>query len=130
MPPSPTLLTRKFLVIYMKRRARKKGKKNREEKNERMKIEKGKKGLVENSKWKEEKIQNEARIFFFFFFYFSLFKPLKFVLVPPKWEFSTRKKTFQTGKKIKQNYSSASSEKYSSYTPAGEPLKEQDRLPK
>ena len=57
---------------------------------------------------KVTKNENEERTFFlsflgfFFFFCFTLFKPLKFVLGLPKWEFSTGKKhlkAFHTGKK-------------------------------
>ena len=44
------------------------------------------------------KLQNGERTFFLFFaFHFS--KPLKFVLGLTKWEFSTGKKHFTTGKK-------------------------------
>ena len=75
---------------------KKKGRKKRENKEER-KIWKGK---VENWKWKAEKLQNEERtfLFIFFFFDFHFWKPLKFVLGLPKWEFSTRKNHFTLGK--------------------------------
>ena len=51
-------------------------------------------------------------VFFFFAFHFS--KPLKFVFGLPKCEFSTGKKAFHTGKKIRKN-DFAPSEKYYSY---------------
>ena len=70
------------------------------------------KGEVENLKWKEEKMENEERTFF----HFS--KPLKFVLGLPKWKFSTVKKHFTPGKKIRKN-DFAPSEKFSCYAPAG-----------
>ena len=43
-------------------------------------------------------------------------KPLKFVLGLPKWEFSTGKKAFQAGEKIRKN-DFAPSENFSSYAP-------------
>ena len=57
-----------------------------------------------------------TRIFFFFAFHFS--KPLKFFLGVPKWEFSTGKKHFMPGKKIRKKNYFVPSEKYSCYAPA------------
>ena len=68
-------------------------------------------------KGKVEKIQNEERPPFFFFFFASHFsKSVKFVLGLPKWKFSTGKKLFTLGKKIRKN-DFAPSEKISCYTP-------------
>ena len=41
--------------------------------------------------------------FFFFFFFFSLFKTTKICFGLPKWKFSTGKKHFTLGKKIRKN---------------------------
>ena len=76
----------------------KEGRKNGKMEQERRQIEKGK---VENENWmrKSDKMRREMRrgpFFFFFGCHFS--KPLKFVLGQPKWEFSTWKKHFITGK--------------------------------
>ena len=49
------------------------GKKEEKKTEKRTKIEKGKKGQVENWKWKEEKIQNEERIFIYLFIFFFAF---------------------------------------------------------
>ena len=65
-----------------------------------------------------EKLQNEERTFFFFAFHFS--KPLKFVLGLPKWKFSTGKKHFTAGKKLRKN-DFAPSEQFSCYAPEGDP---------
>ena len=54
--------------------------------------------------------------FFFFFFFFRFSKPLKFVLGPPKWKFSTGKKYFMPKKKNRKN-DFAPSENFSCYTP-------------
>ena len=88
------LLTGKFLLTCTgKRQGRKEGKMEQK----RRKIKEGK---VENWKWKEEKLQNKERTpLFFFFFAFHFWKTLKFVLVLPKWEFSSRKKHFMRRKK-------------------------------
>ena len=53
-------------------------------------------------------------------FFFSLLKPLKFVLGLPKWEFSSGKKHFTSGKKIRKN-DFTHSEKYSSQAPVQTP---------
>ena len=58
--------------------------------------------------------------FFFAFFFFLLFhfsKPLKFVLGVPKWKFSTGKKHFMPGRKIKKNDFAPGSENFSCYAP-------------
>ena len=92
---------------------------NREEKKENRKRE-GRKLNMEGgkvTKWGGG--EGEDLLFFFFFFFcfaFHFSKPLKFVLGLPKWEFSTRKKHFTPGKKIRKN-DFAPSEKYSSYAP-------------
>ena len=52
-----------------------------------------------------------------FFFAFHFWKRRKFVLGLPKWEFSTGKKHFTPGKKIRKN-DFAPSEKYACYDPA------------
>ena len=88
-----------------KKEGRKKGKEVEIEKKRRKILN----GKVENWKWKVEKLQNEQnedkmmRGPFFFFFAFRFSKPLKFVLGLPKWKFSTGKKTFHAGKKIRKN---------------------------
>ena len=57
-------------------------------------------------------------IFLFVCFFASHFsKPLKFVLGLPKWKFSTGKKAFHSGEKIKKN-DFAPSKKFSCYAPA------------
>ena len=78
------------------------------------------KGKVEIENGRREKFQNEVRPFFF---PFSLFKMTKicFVLGLPKWKFSTGKKHFKPGKKIRKN-DFAPSEKFSCYTPATEKI--------
>ena len=80
---------------------------------------------MDNWKWKEEKWQIKRTpvfcfvlfcfVLFFFSFCFSLFKPLKFVLVLSKWEFSTGEKHFTPGKNREKLL--CPSEKYSSYAP-------------
>ena len=55
---------------------------------------------------------------FFFFFAFHFWKRQKFVLGLRKWEFSTGKKHFTPGKKIRKN-DFAHSEKYACYAPDG-----------
>ena len=89
------------------------GKKRQGKKGKGVKIEKKRRKIV---KGKVEKLQNEVRtwglFFFFFFFCFSLFKPLRFVLGLLKWKFSTKKKHFTPGKKIRKNYF-APSQKFS-----------------
>ena len=68
---------------------------------------------VENLKWKEGKLQNEARTFFFF----SLFKTTKIGFGCTKMEiFYREKKHFTLGKKIRKN-DFAPSEKCSCYAP-------------
>ena len=49
--------------------------------------------------------------------FFPLFKPVKFILGLPKWEFSTGKKHFKPGKNQENDF--APSEKYFSFAPAG-----------
>ena len=77
------------------------GKKRQKEK--RSEIEKKRRKIV---KGKVEKLPNEEMRrgpFFFFFFASHFSKPLKFVLGLPKWKFSTGKKHFTPGKKIRKN---------------------------
>ena len=67
------------------------------------------KGKVENWKWKDGKVQKWGEdlclvVFFFFFFAFHFSKQRKFVLDVPKWKFSTGKKDFMLGEKIRKNY--------------------------
>ena len=68
-----------------------------------------------------EKLQNETRTFFFLACHFS--NPLKFVLGLPKYKFSTGKKHFTPGRKIRKT-DFAPSEKSSCYTPALDARKE------
>ena len=84
------------------------GKKRQGKKEKGVKIEKKRrkivKGKVENWKLDMEvgkviKRGEDPFFFFFFFFAFHFWKRRNFVLGPPKWEFSTRKKHFMPGKK-------------------------------
>ena len=113
-----------------KKEARKKGKRgeNWEEKKENCKREGGKlKRLkregeilkMEGGKVKKWTKWRDDLFFFFFACHFS--KPLKFGLCLQKRKFSTRKKHFTLGKKIRKN-DFAPSEKFSCYAPGGESL--------
>ena len=76
-----------------------------------------KEGKVKMEGGESSKIRKIRRgSFFFFFFAFHFSKRLKFVLGVPKWKFSTGKKAFHAGKKIKKN-DFAPSEKFSCYAP-------------
>ena len=86
---------------------------------------KSKKGRwkIENGRRKSYKMRGglffSFFLSFFFFFFFLLFtfqKPLKFVLGLPKWEFSTGKKHFTPGKKIRK-MTLPTLKKYSCYAP-------------
>ena len=97
-----TLLTGKFLLTYREKRG-----KEKKENGERRKIKKREKGRWKCWKCKEENFENMERTFLFFFFFFFSFhfsKPLKFVLSLPKWEFSSGKKHFTPGKKIRKKW--------------------------
>ena len=77
---------------------------------------KSKKGRWKIENGRKEKLQKIGEdLFFFFFFSFHFSKRLKLVLGVPKREFSTGKKHFTPGKKIRKN-NFAPSEKYTCYT--------------
>ena len=108
--PPQRLLTGKFLMTYREKRG-----KEKMEKGWKL-IRKG--GKLEMKAGKRSKKRWGLFFFFFFFFCFSLWKRRKFVLGLPNWEFSTGKKAFHAGKKIRKN-DFAPSEKYACYAPGG-----------
>ena len=59
--------------------------------------------------------RGEDFFFFFFWFAFHFWKRRKFVLGVPKWEFSTGKKNYTSGKNQENDF--AHSEKYVCYVP-------------
>ena len=88
LPPPETSDREISVDLLGKKRQGKKGKMEQKKKKGNQKREGGK------LKMEGGRLQNEG---LFFAFHFS--KPLKIVSGPPKWEFSTGKKCFTSGKK-------------------------------
>ena len=109
------LLTGKFLLTCREKRGKEKREKWWKLRRKRRTIVKGNVENEKKGRWKSYKM------IFSLSLHFS--KPLKFVLVLPKWKFSTGKKHFTPGKKISKN-DFAPSEKNFPVTPLQNRLKD------